>query len=358
MSYNKYITDNIEKYKAFFSDKSPGQVMVLICPYTFNIDYTQWGIEDRPLDSWDFNTQVREYMEYQVRKLRCFLEYTKDLDNDYMPSISGSLGIGMNSAYLTGADIVVGRETSWVHPVINEWEDMHGLKPDTNNRWYQLLRQMTAFAVELCEGEYAPATLTHFAPFDMANALRGNQLFYDFYDYPEKVHELMDISADAIIWLEKELRELVKPILGGTVSGSMWFPGEAPFMSEDATDLCSSAIYREFGFPYTQKVIDELGGAYIHHHAKGTHVHGEIAKLRGLKTLEISWDPNCPRPVDHLGEIREMTGELPLMTRCTADDVYKYIDEIKAGRTVLMLNIKSLEEGREVMRFIRRNSKI
>jgi hypothetical protein len=358
MSYKAYFTQKVEKYKTFFEDKSPGQILALICPYTFDLDYTQWGIEDRPLNSWDFGTQTREFMEYQVRRLRCFLEYTRELDNDYMPSVNGSLGIGMNSAYFSGADIVIGEDTSWIHPVIHEWEDLYSLKLDQGNKWFRLLQQMTAYSVELCEGDYAPATFTHFAPFDMANALRGNQLFYDFYDHPEKVHELMNISADAIIWLEMELRKLVKSVLGGTVSGSMWFPGEAPFMSEDATDLCSAQLFKEFGFPYTQKVIDALGGTYIHHHAKGMHVHGEIAKLKGLKTLEISWDPNCPRPIEHLPEIYEWNGDVPLQTRCTAADVYKYIDDIKRGRIVLMLNVNSLEEAGEVVRFIRKHSKI
>jgi hypothetical protein len=192
----------------------------------------------------------------------------------------------------------------------------------------------------------------------MANALRGNQLFYDFYDDPDKVHELLNISADAIIWLEKELRNLVKPVLGGTVSGSMWFPGGAPYMSEDATDLCSADIYRKFGRAYTQKVIDALGGAYIHHHMKGAHVHSEIAKLNNLKTLEISWDPNCPKPIENLEKIYGWNGDLPLMTRCTVEEVYEHIEEIKLGRMVLMLNVTNLEEARDVTKFIRKHSKI
>ena len=47
---------------------------------------------------------------------------------------------------------------------------------------------------------------------------------------------------------------------------------------------------------------------------------------------------------------------LPLMIRCTAEDVYRYIDQMKRGRVVLMLNVDTVEEGREVMRFIRKHS--
>ena len=182
-------------------------------------------------------------------------------------------------------------------------------------------------------------------------------MFYDFYDYPDEVHKLLQQCADSIIWLEMKLREIVKPAAGGTVTANMWFPGEAPFLSEDAPDLCSAGLYREFGFQYTQKVIDVLGGAYIHHHAKGFHIHNEISRLNNLKTLEISWDPNCPRPIDHLPEMYEQSGDIPLMTRCTAGDVYNKINELKKGRIILMLDVGSLAEAREVVGFIRKHSK-
>lgn len=358
MSYQKNIIEKVEKFKAFFEDKSPGQILVLISPYTFPVDYGEFGFEDRPLSSWDFGRELSSFQEDRIARLRCFLRYTGELDNDYIPSISGGMGIGMNSAYFSGADIIFGEATSWVHPVVENWEDMEKLRTDPSNKWFRMLRQMTAESVEKSDGDYVTATFPHFSPTDMANALRGNQLFYDFYDDPEKVHGLMKKSSEAILWLERELRRITKPIMGGTVTANMWFPGEAPFFSEDVADLCSPEIYREFGAVYTQNVIGEIGGAYIHHHAKGLHVHKEIAKLRGLKTLEISWDPNCPRPVDRLEEVYGDSNGVPLMIRCTAQDVYEKIEEMKKGRLILMLNIKDLQEGREVMRFIRKNSKI
>ena len=356
--YNSYFNEKTEKYRTFFNDPQPGQILVLVCPYTFPVDYSRWGIEERTLDSWDLQKESREFIEYQVRKLRCFLNYTKDLDNDYMPSLCANPGIGLNSAYVTDEDNLYGKETSWVHPSVHQWEDMQKLKLDSNNRWVQLMMRMSQHIVDFCEGDYAPSTITHFAPMDMANAIRGNQLFYDFFDEPEQVHALLDFSAEAIIWMERELRKIIRPVLGGRVSGSMWFPGEAPFFSEDATDLCSPEIYEAFGAQYTQKVLDAVGGAYIHHHAKGWHVHRQISSLKGLKTVEISWDPNCRRPIDHLREVYELTGSVPLMTRCTSADVYEKIEQIQMGRMILMLDVKSLDEAKETVRFIRKHSRI
>lgn len=358
MIYQSKILERIEKYKAFFADSSPGQILATICPYTFPMDYSRWGLENRALSTWNSEEDIEAYIDYEVKKLRCFLEYTRDLDNDYIPSLNGGFGIGINSAYFSGMDITVGVETSWVHPYIKDWKDINKLKRDENSKWYKILKRMVSRIVELSEGDYLPSSFSHFAPFDMANALRGNQIFYDLYDEPERVHQLMDISADAIIWLEMELRKMISPVQGGTAIAGMWFPGNALFLSEDASDLCSADIYTEFAKPYTQKVLEKIGGAYIHHHAKGFHIHKGIAGLEKLKTLEISWDPNCPRPIDCLGKVYEDTGSVPLMTRCTAKDVYEKIDEMKQGRLVLMLDVCSLEEGREVMSFIRKHSTI
>lgn len=358
MSYSKNICEKIEKYKSFFNDDTPGQILVIIPQYTFEIDYSPLGFEKKPLNAWNFEKDVKDFMNRQVTGLKYFLEYTKELNDDYIPQITGAVGIGSHSAYFSGADIIIGEDTSWVHPVINEWEDIKRLSMNSNTKWMQILRYMAECNVELCDGSYIPGTFGHFAPADMANALRGNELFYDFYDYPEKVHELMDISVDAIVWLQEELKKIVGHAMGGSAVAGMWFPGNVLFLSEDAPDLCSPDIYKEFCAPYTQKVIDRVGGAYIHHHAKGAHIHKEIAKLNGLKTLEISWDPNCPRPIDHIEEIIEWNNGLPLMIRCTADDVYQNIDKLKKGRIIIMLNIDSLEEGKEAVRFVRKHSRI
>ena len=54
MSYSARLTELAAKYKQFFADETPGQILGMICPYTFPMDYAAYGIPDRPLSSWDF----------------------------------------------------------------------------------------------------------------------------------------------------------------------------------------------------------------------------------------------------------------------------------------------------------------
>lgn len=345
-----------EKYKQFFADKSKGQILCTICPYTFELDYKKLGFTRDRLDAWDFSGDAREFVKYQVDKNRAFMDYTRDLDNDYFPALNVNLGYGAHSAYFTGAEVIMGADTSWAHPILTDWSDLDQLKMDENNYWYRKILEMYGYMKEFCEGDYVLSAFSNAGPGDMANAIRGNDLFYDLMDEPENVHQLMDKCADAVIWLETKIREIAGYIHGGTVTANVWFPNQTPYISEDFSDLCSDEMYREFGYRYTQKILNHFGGAFIHHHAKGYQVHKSIATLNSLNLLEISLDPKCDRPIDRIEEVFEMNNGVPLMIRCHARDLKTHIDRLKQGRVVIMLNIDSLEEGKEAMKLIRKNS--
>jgi hypothetical protein len=112
-----------QKYDQFFRDTSKGQILCLICPYTFSIDYSAYGLEPgRGLDTWD---------------------------------------------------------------------KLPELKLDRNRYWYQKILESFELYKKFWEGDYLLASYSHAGPGDMANAIRGNALFYDLYDEPDKVHTLM-----------------------------------------------------------------------------------------------------------------------------------------------------------------------
>jgi glycerol-3-phosphate responsive antiterminator len=80
--------------------------------------------------------------------------------------------------------------------------------------------------------------------------------------------------------------------------------------------------------------------------------------LNGLRFLEFSWDPNCPRPIDHLDELLELSLTTPLQTRCTLSDLKKYIEQMRQGRIAVMVNVDTLEEAKEAVRLVRKHSVI
>jgi hypothetical protein len=353
VSYQPWLERRIDRFRAFFADPAPGQILVTLALWDMGIDYGDYGVPGRPLSAWDLATELDAFAENRIRQLRVAIRLHREVGDDWVPFVNPGFGIALNSVYASGAAVIPGEATTWVHPVIREVSDLEELALDPDNVWFRRITALNRRYVTMSEGDYTVQTFSHFAPMDMANALRGNALFTDFYDDPEFVHALMAYCVEAILWLERAQREIVDDVLGGTVIWGTWMPGDVIFMSEDATDLCSSRIYETFARPYTEAISQAVGGCYIHHHARGYHVHEAIAQVDGLRQLQISRDPNCAPPVARIEELYAWNGDVPLMTHCDARDVYEHIDAMKRGRLILQLTADDLDQARETIQFIR-----
>jgi len=351
--YQPWLAKRLARWQTFMADPEPGRIMVNLATWAMDL---KLPVAPRPLESWRFPDEAAAFADHSIARLRAELDLTRHIDDDRLPFLSPGIGIALNSLYYADGEMLVSAGTTWRHPVIRDWNDLGRLTCDPANPWLAATSAMNRRFVGAWDGDYCTQTFSHFAPMDMANALRGNELFTDFYDSPAEVHALMRRSAEAILWLEREQRRIVPTINGGTVIWGSWVSGCTVFMSEDAPDLCSPDLYREFGKPYTEQVSAAGGSCWIHHHAKGFHVHGEVAKVKGLAMGELSWDPNCPRPVDRLETIFEQNAGVPLMIRCTAQDVYEKIEIMKRGRLALMLMTDSLPEAEEALAFIRKHT--
>lgn len=345
-----WLAARLARWQAFMADPQPGQIMVNLATWDMNLTLP---VEARPLESWQFPRDCAAFADYQVRRLRAEWQLTRHVDDDRLPFLNPGIGIALNSLYYADGPMGVSAGTTWRHPVIKEWADLEHLRCSADNPWYRGLDAMNARFMAAGAGDYVVQTFSHFGPLDMANALRGNGLFTDFYDEPEAVHRLLLQCTASIVWLEEQQRRQVPMLAGGTPVWGTWVPGPATFMSEDAADLCSPALYQEFGQPHTAQVAAAGGGAWIHHHAKGFHNHASMARVPGLRCIEISWDPNCPRPIDHLRELFEQNRGLPLMTRCTARDVYALAPLMRAAPLILMLTAPTLPEAHAALRWLR-----
>lgn len=355
MDFNASISRAMARYHEFFENPQPGQLLITIPPYTFSIP-SRPGVSQRTLMDWRPFEDAEKMAEAAVEGERYFAQYTQKVQSDYIPAVSPAYGIGLCSAFLSNAPVIPGIDTSWIHPAMDSLEDERPLKFDPENPWITFMRRYMKRARELWDGDFCVSTLCAMAPSDLANALRGNDLFYDLYDDPEGVRRLLDRCVEATVKLYGLIRPLAVAPDGGFTAAGMWMPGEGLYLSEDGADLCSPQFYRELFGPATQKLVDCIGGAYIHHHAKGWQIQPLISKIRGVRFLEFSWDPNCPRPVDHLDELLENSLTTPLQIRCTLADLKKYLPQMKQGRISMMVVVENLDEACESVRLVRNAS--
>jgi len=195
------------------------------------------------------------------------------------------------------------------------------LSINLQNEW--ILKQQLAckYFVEQANGLFPLCEMETIDGLNLVEALRGSAAYTDVFDFPEGVHQLLEFSSDFNIWFLEMQREILSPNLyfqDGVFSMFWnWVPGKAPWMSVDAYGNCSPGVFREFGAPYLQRMIDHFDGGWIHVHGHATHLLPEIVKLNKLVGIGIIDDPNAMRSFDQLSNVRPITGDIPLQVDCS-----------------------------------------
>ena len=175
--------------------------------------------------------------------------------------------------------------------------------------------------------------------------LRGAEIYYDFYDEPVKIHELLDYCADATIMFATDIYNLVDKYYKDTKYGT-WYTKNMINMSEDIACMISGDTYREFCRPHTQKVIDYFGIGYMHCHSRAMYLVKEICSMQNVVHLWLATDPNQPRPFEHLQElIKDANGSVLAIDCENFQEIEDNFKIMKKGNFSICLPVKSIEEG-------------
>ena len=135
-----------------------------------------------------------------------------------------------------------------------------------------------------------PITLTDCqGPLTTALSIIGYSNFiYWMYDYPEKIHKLMDIVSDAYIdWVK-----LQKDLIGMRYEDEITFMGiKMPegsggiCLSDDDCLIFGAEQYKEFVMPYNSKIFNAFGGGGLHFCGAATHHLDNFTNTDGLTCL-------------------------------------------------------------------------
>ena len=101
-----------------------------------------------------------------------------------VPSLSPVLGIGDYSAFVAG-DIAFQPDTSWSKPVLDRVDGYKDLPALGTAPWYGRFLRICEKLLQRFAGTEIPFMRGFFSPLDLANALRGDAIYLDFYDDPE-----------------------------------------------------------------------------------------------------------------------------------------------------------------------------
>jgi hypothetical protein len=198
------------------------------------------------------------------------------------------------------------------------------------------------------------------APMDLANAVRGDDLFIDFVTEPKAVHCLMQFLTTALQWYYDHLRSWADAVEDGhiyTLNSGWMGPDGIGHLSNDAAMLCGPKIYDEFGLPYEEQQTARYEKVLYHVHNEKLHYVPHLSQLSKLALLEVSHDPKTPAPIEDLSRILPVTGNANLMLHATPEQVRAHIEELKGRNVLFDVSCRDRDEAAVVIALVRSQSK-
>ncbi|MDD4493725.1 MAG: uroporphyrinogen decarboxylase family protein [Eubacteriales bacterium] len=322
-------------------DRSKGCVTFRALPPS-DVDY----FTEFDLLHYSYEDDLAQYARDWLKALESSIRMRRSVNDNFIPNISPMLGIGDYSAFVAG-DIYFARDTSWSKPVLENIEDFNSLPPIGSAPWYKKFLTVCELLLQGTNGMGIPFMRGFFSPLDLAAALRGEAIYYDFYDDPEALHRLLDYCADCTIQFARDIYSLADSYLGNTKYGMFYLDGIN--MSEDIACMIGADLYREFCSPHTQKVIDAFGKGYMHCHSRAMYLVKEICRLDRVVTLWLATDPNQPRPIENIKDITEAANCVSIKIDCSDfSELINNKEALSEGNYSVTLPVKDIKEAEEL----------
>lgn len=352
MQLNEHLQRVIERSRKFFAATEPGHLRVGV-----HLPVERPPIP--PLHSFDLDTQLEQWLDYQLAAARVEWNARAGLDDDRLAGICPSFGIAEHSAWL-GMDVLFQETTCLPLPNIKSPNDLEKLAFSTTDKWFQYMQKSYAYLKSKQDGTFFLAVRGTMMPMDIANAVRGDEIFMDFLLEPEFVRRLMRFLTDAVLWYYPYLLDWADTLEEGHIYrlGGGWIPDAClGHTSNDLAMLCSNEIYEEFGFPYEETICRQFDRVLYHVHNEKIHYVPKLAQLPNLALLEVSHDPKTPEPIDELPKIYSMTGSANLMLHANSEQVRRHIKELKARNVFLDVMCTDREDAADLVQLVRSYSK-
>ncbi len=310
----------------------------------------------KPLEQWDFPAAYKAYMDACIAREQAAWACRGGLHCDTIPTMKPYYGIAEHSALL-GGTVVYGGDTSYhVHP-LEDWDtDFDKLcLSEENENLKLLLDSMKYLKSKEAEVGFLASLRGGEAPMDMANAIRGNDLFYDLYDEPERVHALIQLCLQASRFTFRLQKEIVGEVCGGVMSGfGVWLPGNSiGHLSEDASSMCNVEMYREFGKPYLAALLDDYDCTLLHVHTMGLHVLPEFVDLDKIKFIQLTYDPNQTTPIQAYKQNAALLQNKIVVLDMRPDEVEENLSFLYEHKSIVCLRDATLAQAEHIAHLVR-----
>ncbi len=352
MNLDEHINGVVKRSRNFYIKKDNGHILL-------NVRVPYGNISTPPLYYFDLESQLDEYLEYQLNVSREKWNAKEGLEDDYIPAICPRFGVAEHSAWL-GAEVLLQEDTCLPVPFIENIADIDRLLLNKESSWFQLMKRGYEFLRSKKDGSFVLSVRGTMAPMDIANAIRGDSMFTDFLLNPEFAHKLMQKLVEAIQWYYNHILSWADKVHDGHVYYMMdnWMgPDSLGHLSNDAAMLCSAAVYEEFGYPYEVELVKNWKNIFYHVHNEKVHYFPKLVELPGLALLEVSQDPKTVPPIEDLENIFNVTDSVNLMLHATSQQVRDQIEMLKKRNVYLDVTCADKKDAQDIIQFVRKHSK-
>lgn len=205
----------------------------------------------RSLNEFDLDGELEAHLDGRPEVMRACWPAWAGLDDDTLPAVAPHFGIAKYSAWL-GMEVRLQESTCSPVPILQEPRDLERLKPDPETPWFRLLKRAYDHLRKRRNGEFFLSVRGAMTLMDLANAVRGDELFTDSRGAPGFVHALMERLTGLERSSYVRLYSWCHEVDGGQLHevGQVWMAiPSLGHISNDAATLCSPAVCAESGAP-------------------------------------------------------------------------------------------------------------
>lgn len=306
-----------------------------------------------PLNSFSFPADMEKYLDMRAEREYAFLRFHEIIDDDFIPSVSPWYGIAEHTAFL-GGKVDFTPDTTFQHKICENIEDCENLTLDPENVWIHLVVGGIKYLREKW-GEYIPVRMRGAdGPSDIANAVRGEDIFYDIYDDPDALGDLLDFCAKAVNFTLDHQRAEATEIAGGRLTGfGMWMPGRCMGqLSDDFSTMVSPDTYEEFFLPYLEKCVADCDMAMLHTHSLGQKILPLFASVEKIRLIELSSDPNSDRAVEVFRKYHDVLQNKNVIVAPTYDELCNMEDLLSSSKTIIWYYAKDEDDIKRALKAV------
>ena len=349
------IRSAVPRTRAFFQAAEPGHFLI-------HAGFPAGKKPAPPLDQLDLENpdDLHLWLGIQLENKRAFWKAREGLPDDYIPSLAPSFGYAEHAAWL-GLKVMLQPTTSLPVPIYDDIAQVpRELSFSEEAPWVRLMRDSYAWLKEQQRGDFVLSVRGGASPMELANSMRGDDLFMDFLEEPDHCHRLLNALTELYPSYFNLLRSWADPVEGGVLSAylNLWMgPNAIGHLSNDTAMLCSSAVYEEFGFPYEARLLSHYDNVFYHVHSEKMHYLPRLARLPNLRLIQVQEDPQVGSNMKNLEAILEATGDCALMLTGSPEEIIPRLDLLATRNVCLSANCADRNEAESLVAAVRKHSK-